>query len=398
MFEINQTVQLGVDTQTYVLRKSRLTKTVVKPKQVFVDSRQIEPLIELLYEIPLGGATWSEWLGQLRQMLRADYACLGVGGGSDSEGLLCTGNNDQSAVRQALEASELTGLPVNEVIAIEECIGKSWLQSPIYLEQFKPLNIRHILGVDISNEWGIAFPLRILRSGEQGPYSEQDKKLCRLLVPHLQRSIKFFTQHAHKKSKLKIVEDMLNHAGLGMIFYSADGFVSESNAQARRIIAENDGISFGSCERHLHIDDQGRADELREILKAAVRKSANGSVVGPVGVISLKKKDANGYIYASVWSASRRHADRFAVMFIQASHGSLPAYVQDMARKMFGLSPKQAKLATLLMEGHSLNQAAVMQGNSINTMRSHRDEVLFKAAVNRQSHLMRLMLRDLFLA
>ena len=399
MFENNLTEQFLSESQAYFLKKSRLSNTrVIKQKQTDVDFRQIEQLIETLYDIPLSGASWIEWLTQLRQILKADRVYLGTGARSDSEGFLSADNEDCSEIRHAVLAGEFSGLPVNEIHDIEDIKGKSWMQSTTYLEIVKPLNIRYILGIDLSNESGITFPLRVLRSARQGAFTKQDKDLCHHLIPHLQRTIKILTRQDHNKSKHQICKDMLHHAGLGMIFFSADGFISEINALAQKFLSENGDMSLSQNGRHLHFYDKAKEDEMSKIVKAAIAMSAQGSVVGPVDIISLKQKDSDGYIYASVWSLSQGRSARSAVAFIQASNSPLPKYVQEMARKMFGLSPKQAKVAMRLIEGHSINQTAEIEGNSVNTMRSHRDDILLKTDVNRQSRLMRLLSRALLLA
>jgi DNA-binding CsgD family transcriptional regulator len=64
----------------------------------------------------------------------------------------------------------------------------------------------------------------------------------------------------------------------------------------------------------------------------------------------------------------------------------------DMLRRLYGLTPAEAKLAASLMEGATLESAAEQFAISAQTVRSQLKQVFLKTRTNRQSELVRLLL------
>lgn len=58
---------------------------------------------------------------------------------------------------------------------------------------------------------------------------------------------------------------------------------------------------------------------------------------------------------------------------------------------LFSLTPTQGKLGNLLVQGYSLNEAALGMGISIATVKTHLRDIFSKMGVNRQADLIRLL-------
>ena len=73
-------------------------------------------------------------------------------------------------------------------------------------------------------------------------------------------------------------------------------------------------------------------------------------------------------------------------------HGLAPPIDSSMLYAVFGLSPAECRIATLLAEGLSLKQIAEVQGTQHDTVRKQLRSIYQKTATNRQPELIRLLL------
>jgi DNA-binding CsgD family transcriptional regulator len=69
------------------------------------------------------------------------------------------------------------------------------------------------------------------------------------------------------------------------------------------------------------------------------------------------------------------------------------ALPEQKLRELFGLTPAEARLALALFEGLSPGEAAISFGVSLNTVRVQLGRIFEKTGTNRQSELVRLMMR-----
>ena len=72
--------------------------------------------------------------------------------------------------------------------------------------------------------------------------------------------------------------------------------------------------------------------------------------------------------------------------------GSAPAIDSSLLYAVFGLTPAECRIATLLAEGLSLKQIAQAQGTQPETVRKQLQSIYQKTSTNRQPELIRLLL------
>ena len=89
---------------------------------------------------------------------------------------------------------------------------------------------------------------------------------------------------------------------------------------------------------------------------------------------------------------ARPNGLRPVVMLLFYHPGSAPPIDSSMLYAVFGLSPAECRIATLLAEGLSLKQIAEVQGTQHDTVRKQLRSIYQKTATNRQPELIRLLL------
>ena len=81
----------------------------------------------------------------------------------------------------------------------------------------------------------------------------------------------------------------------------------------------------------------------------------------------------------------------FAIVLVSDDTGSR-CVSPDALEGLYGLTPAEAALAALLVEGLTLQQAAAARGVVVETARSHLKRIFAKTGTTRQSELVRLLL------
>jgi DNA-binding CsgD family transcriptional regulator len=92
------------------------------------------------------------------------------------------------------------------------------------------------------------------------------------------------------------------------------------------------------------------------------------------------------------WSESKRRPA--AVLFLRDAESNVPQPSQELVRRLFGLTRKEAALALLLAEGYTLDEAADKMDVRRNTARTHLRSIFCKTGVTRQTMLVRLLLNS----
>ena len=371
------------------------------------DLKQLDVLLGAIYEGPLESPPWNSALQMLKDTLQAAHVTLILRPpSSDSSGIMI---NTGTVTAQATESYEthffaldpFVRLKEGDVVTAEEVIGKQWLQSEVYQEYLKPLDIRHLLGADIYTKEGIECRLRVTRSHASKPFTPKDKELCRFLLPHLKRSIHLHARLDLLECERQLFSGTVNRLLLGMISYAQNGNILEMNQEARRILAEKDGISLSGNNLVLDVSHEGR--ELQRMIRQALSdapgnpgEDESSALVEGLSVTRPSGRSKLGILLRTVpmgqWSESRQRPA--LVVFLRDPESNVAQPSHELLRRLFGLTRMEAALALLLAEGNTLDEAAEKMDVRRNTARTHLRSIFCKTGVTRQTMLVRLLLNS----
>lgn len=369
---------------------------------------RVDPLLTAIYEGATESPPWRLAMELLRDELKAAHVTLILRPpSSDSTGIMI---NTGEITRQGVESYEshffamdpFVRLNEGDVVTAEELIGHAWLQSAVYQEYLKPLDIRHLLGADIYTREGIECRLRVTRSHDAEPFSDADKALCRYLLPHLKRSIQTHARFDFLECERKLFAGTVNRMLVGMVSYAQDGSIIETSQEARRILAEKDGIWLTGDT--LCVDSSQESRELQRMIRQAL--SGTESVAsdendgpGVVEAMSVSRPSGRSKLGVLVrtipmgeYSESRQRPA--VVVFLRDPESNAAQPSQELVRRLFGLTRMEAQLAMLLADGLTLDEAAEQMNVRRNTARTHLRSIFCKTGVTRQTMLVRLMLNS----
>ncbi|MDR3419343.1 MAG: helix-turn-helix transcriptional regulator [Nevskia sp.] len=364
---------------------------------------QLDRLVGALYEGAMETPPWQSALQMIRDSLHAAHVTLMLRPPSpDNAGVMI---NTGAVTKQGLESYEthffamdpFVRLAEGEVVTAEELIGRQWLQSTVYQEYLKPLGIRHLLGADIYTKEGIECRFRVTRSQQAQAFSAEDKALCRFLLPHLKRSIQLHAKLDFLECERQLFAGTVNRMLLGIVSFSQNGTILETNQEARRILTEKDGIWLSGNNLCVEVTQEGR--ELQRMIRQALSGSVGGQGPALAEAMSVTRPSGRAKLGVLVrqiplgaWSESRQRPA--VAVFLRDPESSAAQPSQELVRRLFGLTRMEASLALLLADGLTLDEAAEKMDVRRNTARTHLRSIFCKTGVTRQTMLVRLLLNS----
>lgn len=365
---------------------------------------RVDPLIGAIYDGTMQSPPWHTALLLLQEQLKAKHVTLMLRPpSSDNSGVMIntgpvTTQGVQSYETHFFALDPFVRLKEGEVVTAEELIGKAWLDSPVYREYLQPLDIRHLLGTDIYTEDGVECRLRVTRSHDARPFSAEDKALVRLLMPHFKRSIQLHARLDFLECERQLFAGTVNRMLLGMISFDQSGNILETNQEARRILAEKDGITVSGSTLTAHGSNEGRELQrmIRQALSPAAAASQGPGVVEALAVTRPSGRSKLGVLVKAIplgpFSESKHRPA--AVVYVRDPESNAVQPSHELVRRLFELTRMEATLALLLAEGFTLDEAAEKMNVRRNTARTHLRSIFCKTGVTRQTMLVRLLLNS----
>lgn len=347
---------------------------------------------------------WNDALDRLRDQLKAAHVTLMLRPPSEeSTGVMINAGEVTEQASHSYEThffaiDPFVGLPEGEVISAEDLLGKDeWLKSPMYEEYLKPLEIRHLLGADIVTEDGIECRFRVTRLPEGKKFSDKDKELVRILLPHLRRAIELHAKLDYLECEKELFAGAMNRLLLGMISLDHEGNILDMNPEAERILDEKDGIQL--TPKGLRAEKREENQDLQRLLDEAIaggRSDEGPAVAEAMSITRQFDRSRLGIVVRTIplgrWSESSKRPA--AVVFLRDPDYNSGQPLQDVVQRVFGLTRMESALAVLLAKGHTLDEAAEQLNVRRNTARTHLRSIFGKTGVSRQTMLVRLLLKS----
>lgn len=224
-------------------------------------------------------------------------------------------------------------------------------------------------------------------------FTEKVVATVQILGPHIARA---FRQNAIKADLWRQSEV---RSGLldvffpwGLIVLTQERRVFFTNASARRLLNANDGLSI--ADSIVRVSRRSEARRLKELLdrSVSIEESSEFEIVG-----CLRVSRPTGLRDLTLVCARIRVEESFleggsvSVLLI-ADPEQEPAVSQPRLRELFGMTPSEARVSSLLVKGYTLKEISRDLGVTLNTCRAHVGRALSKSGVGRQADLMKLLL------
>lgn len=374
-----------------------------------VEEKALE-LTALIYDAALAPEKWSSFMARLAHELRAYSSMLRVANhNSGNVSMFETVNYDPQQVTAYREhfihldyfATAFTTLPIGTMITGDEVVPwELQRNTEFYNGYLRAGNVRHVIGGTLfrSNNYHMEFGLQ--RELGEKDFDENDKWLLNLLSPHMVRAAYINHQIGNVTLQKQWALSALNQLHIGIILLDDQSKVLFINGVAEQLISGSNGLSIG--EYGPVLSNSADTAHLRSIIRDAA-KLASGR-----GNISLF---AGGSMRVAAGECGRRMQLQIIPLPLGLSErpfeglptGCVAVFVSlegvlHLSRALmadrYGLTCAEARLASMMAEGNSLEDIAESLAVSIQTARSQLKSVFAKTGVRRQAELVALVLTD----
>lgn len=240
-------------------------------------------------------------------------------------------------------------------------------------------------GVALSN-------LSLMRSSREQPFTEPELRVLRFLAPHVQQAIRLDERFTRLRLESEAKSAALDRLGLGVVFLDAKGKILGINEPGMAILAKADGLS--NCQGRLKASWPAEDGTLQAaIFRSGQTGAARGADTGGALLISRHQPAKPLQVVVGPACASMAHLSSCpaVVVFIH----DLSARIRprsEVLKTLYGLTPAEARVACLFLDGKSTKEIADILGTSKNTLKTQLQSIFGKTGVRRQSELLRMLM------
>jgi DNA-binding CsgD family transcriptional regulator len=236
---------------------------------------------------------------------------------------------------------------------------------------------------------GIAFAFGLWGAA----FGEAQMDRAHAFAPHLTRAMRIFVRYAQAYRERAVYQTVVERIGVGVALVDAKSAMMTSNAIAGEILAGPNGLRV----------TQGRlttaASSLANVLAQQVRAAAEAQTSAPTEPgrpLALERDNNPSPLTLTIYPGpSVEHGDaplRRSAIVVMRDPDRRASVSGNVVAQLFGLTPAEAALATLLAQGYDMEEAASALGVRRNTARSQLQSIFAKTNAKRQSELVRMIL------
>lgn len=267
-------------------------------------------------------------------------------------------------------------------------------ETEFYQDYAQHLDIFHLAGAALPTDSRAAVLLAVHRAKRAAAFEAEDKARLERVLPHIARALQIQTALAAADMQRKGALEALDRLALGVALVGGDGRLAFANATAETLVRQGDGVTVRDGKV------RARAPEAAARLEQAVRQSAEiavGKASDASDIVRLPRrlKRALSALVAPLPMDRKLLllTGASVVIFLFDPDASAPPAMSAL-RTLYNLTPAEARLLRALVAGDRISDYAERVGISINTANTQLKQVFAKTEVERQSDLIRLVLRD----
>lgn len=262
----------------------------------------------------------------------------------------------------------------------------------IFADEFAKLfDMRHCIQAFTDRSGAISGFLTCTRPAKREAYSENDRNLVHVILPHIRHALRVRRHLTELESRHGAALNVLSRLEQGIFLVSADLTIRFVNREGERLLVSSGGLK--TVKGRLVATDPADAARLQI---AVLRAVAGGLSVDP-GVLHIRRGDYRRPVLVRIIPfGSDRLQDAYGTdhtVFIMAVDPDGRDCRVPNLRAIFDLTPGEERVAGLVAEGMSLPDIAKCLSVSLPTVKSHLQHLFQKTGTHRQAELVALMRR-----
>jgi DNA-binding CsgD family transcriptional regulator len=226
---------------------------------------------------------------------------------------------------------------------------------------------------------------------KHGPMDAASQQFLRTLIPHVQTALLLRARLDVSDACNLFSEMALNAMSIAAFLVGGNGRIRHMNRLAAGYLQGSEGLS--SRQGRLTATDPCENAQLQFLLAGA--RGENGAESLPGGAMKILRPYTRTSLQLAVVPAPEQNrlaeSASCALVFVSDPSSQFKSRAALM-RQLYSLTPAEARLADLLLEGLEVRDAAERLRVTLETARFHLKRILQKTGTRRQTELLRLML------
>ena len=368
---------------------------------------EFSKLLGFLYDGHIEEDPYSAFLTELRRVVDANFGSITMREPQgDDGGLLFVScenlpktfvdDHENPYSNQYYTSNLMTNLPWGAVVTLDECIPyRSLEQTELYRYCMAPIDIYHMIGVDLRNANGQRFSLRLCRPKAADNFNQGEREFLALLANHIQRAVANGMQLIQLDKERKLYSSTFARQSVGIITLDERGKIVSRNAVADNLIREKDGLSIVNDQ--IYIESPTARGKLNGYIEAVATAQRNQEAA-PTNALAVERPSGKPDLELLIKpmmidkTVEPGHTPHM-IVFINEPERSYEIDTRILM-SLYSLTKAEVALSKLLAEGANLDQAAAELGIARNTARAQLRSIFAKTGVSRQSMLVSLILKS----
>jgi DNA-binding CsgD family transcriptional regulator len=272
----------------------------------------------------------------------------------------------------------------SDMVITDAELGKT----EFYNDFFKPNRMHYTMGLRLVLESGPSASFSCQRPKDDGPFSEAAEVVATTLKPHLQRALELHHRMGAMETAtmgLEAALDAHEHAVFGV---GTDGRVMLLNRRAEAVVREGDCLRLSNGRLTAVSSRDNR--KLQKLLSDAVGigfgpEQASAMLLERTSDKAALRMTATRFV-STINGGSRGLA---ALVFV-SDPASVPQSRGTLMRALYGLTPAEARVSDLLLQGLDTAEVADQLGLTLGTVQLQTKRVMSKTGTRRQAELLKL--------
>ncbi len=371
------------------------------PEIAFGGTQRLLSLLELIYSAVSRPDLWPVVLDEIAELIGGESTCLFASFPQTT--VLSLARMDPAAwdvfssyyasINVWMERSEGI-IPDGDVRYSHRVIADRELEKTEFYNDYLVKNDMQYsagLKIPLGNSLPAAF-ISSQRAKSKGPFQDVEGLVLETLLPHLQRALSLYFQFSQVQSSILGLEsalDAFDHAVFGL---DRQGRVVFSNRHAEDHVRSADRIRLSNGV--LTAIEPAQNSQLQSLLSQAI-DAGNGRGISSGGAMLLHGKFTAKPIQLTVTplrAAPTGIALQLAALVFLSDSDGRPRSRTSTLRSLYGLTPMEARVTELLLDGLGVRAVSEALGMTLETTRFRVKQILAKTGTGRQSELIKLVL------
>jgi DNA-binding CsgD family transcriptional regulator/GAF domain-containing protein len=377
-----------------------------------LDLKHYSDLLDKLYQGPFEANPFHSFLDELRAALQLSFAALILRHPQNlDQGLLFMSSptlppsnidappnappNIYTGYYYAFDP--IANLPLGKVVTLDEITDlEEFEKTEFYKMCNEPNDIHFIAGIDLRDDQGHRFSLRLCRPRALRNFTAAERGFIEMLSSHVRRAIASSITLVQFDAERQFYARAISGRALAIVILDEGGRILRSNGAADRALRDRDGIA--RVHDQLHIANSPLNDSLQRHIRVALEAQRSGATVPLQAILVPRPSGKPDYeLVLNAIPVDRQFApDNSPHLIVFISDPAQKAEISTQALiNLYHLTATQAALVTLLAEGKPLEDVAQALNIKTTTARAHLRSIFAKTGVTQQSKLVSLVLKSL---